>query len=117
MNDDILLLAGLFEAKKIGKDESPSEFLKARREGAKKIATTAKSKGGPAMLTYYHFVVKDAEYRDVLQAIKSKKPESFYKNKYNSIMSELHQTKFEKESFQKVVGKLEVWGEAISVIF
>ena len=117
MNDEILLLAGLFEARKIEKDENPSQFIKARREGAKKIAAAAKAKGGPAMLTYYHFVVKDAEYREVLQAIKNKKPESFYNSKYDAIMNELHQTKFEKESFQKIVGKLEVWGEAISIIF
>lgn len=117
MNDDILHLAGLFESVETKNIDNPIEFLKTRQKGAKKIADTAKEKGGPAILTYYHFVVKDAEYDAVIKALEAKKPESFYENKYNKIMNELHKTKFEKESFQKVVGKLEVWGEAISVIF
>jgi hypothetical protein len=34
------------------------EFAKKRLEGATKISDNAKAKGGDAMLTHYHFVVK-----------------------------------------------------------
>jgi hypothetical protein len=116
MNEEIMLLAGILKEAKEEKIDN-QDFFKKRREGAKKIATSAKAKGGPAMLTFYHFDAKDDEYREVLAGIKNNKPETFYKNKYNLVMNKLHQTKFDKESFQRLTGKLEVWGEAISVLF
>ena len=38
------------------------EFATKRLEGATKISDNAKAKGGPAMLTHYHFVVKLPHY-------------------------------------------------------
>ena len=46
----------------LAQDKIPSkgfeEFASKRYDGAKKIVDNAKEKGGPAILTYHHFVVK-----------------------------------------------------------
>jgi hypothetical protein len=39
------------------------DFVSVRMKGANKIATTAKEKGGPSMLTYHHFHVKQPYYK------------------------------------------------------
>ena len=51
---------------KCGHDCKPGsfdEFAQTRMKGADKIATTAKEKGGLAMLTYHHFNVKKPYYK------------------------------------------------------
>ena len=93
------------------------DFFEKRRAGAAKIAKTAHDKGGPSILTFYHFDAKDKQYEDVLKAIKNGKSHDWFKVKYDAIMNKLHKTKFQQESFQRVVGELEVWGEAISQLF
>ena len=49
-----------------GNNQKPEDFetfAKKRLEGATKIATDAKAKGGVAILTYHHFVVKLPVYK------------------------------------------------------
>lgn len=92
-------------------------FFNKRRQGAAKIATAAKEKGGPSILTYWHFAAKDKQYAEVLKAINDGKDEKFFMSKYDETMNILHKTKFNQKSFQKIVGELEVWGEAIAQLF
>jgi len=93
------------------------DFFEKRRDGAKKISAAARAKGGPAMLTHWHFFAKDKQYAEVLRAIKSKKKKEFFEMKYNSFMSRLHKSKFDQKEFQTISGQLEVWGEALSRLF
>ena len=51
------LLNLLFESSK-SKNDDFEEFAETRGNGAEKIATNAKTKGGFAMLTWHHFKVK-----------------------------------------------------------
>lgn len=124
MNEEILILAGvnLNEGSKSTTCDDCSkkeqmEFFEKRKEGARAIANMAKAKGGPSTLTYYHFHAKDPLYRQVIDAIRNERPKNYYKNKYDQIMSRLHRTKFDEKDFQELTGELEVWGEALSVLF
>jgi hypothetical protein len=94
--------------------ESFKEFAQKRHDGAEKIADNAKEKGGPAMLTYNHFVVKLPYYKkanegkfDVEEGIKE----------YGELLEELKKAGKDVEmgmtEFQKLVGKIEVLGELI----
>ena len=93
------------------------DFFEKRRDGAKKMSAAARAKGGPAMLTHWHFFAKDKQYAEVLRAIKSKRKKDFFEMKYNSFMSKLHRGKLDQKEFQTVSGQLEVWGEALSRLF
>ena len=99
-------------------DEIPSngftEFASKRYDGAKKIADSAKEKGGPAMLTYHHFVVKLPYYE------KAKNGEFNLMEAKIELKQFLHElcvlsgeVKMEQIEFQKLVGKIEVLGELI----
>jgi hypothetical protein len=94
----------LLEAK-----ENFEDFAETRMKGAEKIANNSKEKGGLAMLTYNHFVVKLPYYKKAKEGkmdIEQAKKE--YEKIYKSISLNMTQTEF-----QKAVGKLEVLGELI----
>ena len=91
------------------------EFDESRLMGATKIAEGAKERGGNALLTYNHFVVKlpyykkdsegnfdldDAkkEYKDLLEKL------------YSSTKNDMD---IEQIAFQELLGKMEVLGELI----
>jgi hypothetical protein len=97
----------LTEAKKL--KETFEEFAKKRGEGAAKIASTAQSKGGLALLTWHHFKVK-APYYD--KAAKGKFDEKKAKQEFNQTLGKisLNMTPIE---FQREVGRLEVLGELL----
>ena len=80
----IKLLEILNEAKKV--KETFEEFAKKRGEGAAKIAESAQSKGGLAMLTYNHFKVK-APYYD--KAAKGKFDEKKTKQEFNQTLGKI----------------------------
>jgi hypothetical protein len=91
------------------------EFADTRFGGAKKIATNAKEKGGPSMLTYHHFKVKLPYYEKALEG-KFNLKES--KEEYKELLEKLYlSTKgdmdIEQIAFQELVGKIEVLGELI----
>jgi hypothetical protein len=111
---DWMLARRLSEGAVSDKDE---EFFGRRREGASKISDSAKEKGGPAMLTHWHFLAKDAQYEDVIKAVKEKKGKEFFVGKYKSFLEQLHKSDFEQKRFQTISGQLEVWGEALSRLF
>jgi hypothetical protein len=100
-----------------GVSDTDEEFFDKRREGARKISDSAKEKGGPAMLTHWHFLAKDAQYEDVIKAMKEKKGREFFVGKYKSFLEQLHKSDFGQKRFQAISGQLEVWGEALSRLF
>ncbi len=89
------------------------KFAEKRCAGAKKIADAAKKKGGPAMLTYHHFIVKLPYYKDYK---KGNLEMEDMKKEYTSLCEELHShmdniEDMDMTKFQRLVGKLEVLGE------
>ena len=90
------------------------DFAETRLKGATKIATDAKEKGGPAILTYHHFVVKLEHYK---KAVEGKFSLEETVSLYNKYMDELHELMQEDIpnpiEFQRVVGLIEVFGELI----
>lgn len=90
------------------------DFSSKRLAGAQKIVDNAKKKGGPAMLTYYHFVVKLPVYK---KASEGKFDVEKSKKELKKLMKEVcsigENVNIKQIEFQKLVGKIEVLGELI----
>ena len=103
----------LYEAKS---NKEPFEiFAKNRLAGATKIAENAESKGGDAMLTYHHFVVKLPVYKQAMEG-KFKLDKAVFT--LERLMIKLNagakkDVKMRQVDFQKTMGLIEVWGELI----
>jgi hypothetical protein len=85
------------------------DFVSNRMNGAAKITKNAKEKGGDALLTYHHFVVKLPYYKkakDGEMDIDEAKKE--FTETLSKITLDMDQTTFQTE-----VGRLEVLGELI----
>jgi hypothetical protein len=85
------------------------DFVSNRMNGAAKITQAAKEKGGDALLTYHHFVVKLPYYKkakDGEMDIDEAKKE--FTETLSKITLDMDQTTFQTE-----VGRLEVLGELI----
>ena len=97
-------------------DQKFKEFSEARLMGATKIANSAKESGGHAMLTYHHFVVKLPYYKKAVKGWTKADRDSAVKE-YNQLVEELYLTrssvKIDQTAFQKLVGKIEVFGELV----
>jgi ribosomal protein L37AE/L43A len=97
---------------KCGHDCKPGsfdEFAQTRMKGADKIATTAKEKGGLAMLTYHHFNVKKPYYKKAAEGkFDLAASEKEWWKTFGKISLDMDQTAFQTE-----VGRLEVLGELI----
>lgn len=87
------------------------EFADARYQGAKKAATQAKTKGGPAILSYYHFKAKLPKYRKAINDFGNHHDPKWLKSEFNRIKSKLNLEKLSQEEFQTLTGQLEVIGE------
>jgi len=93
-------------------DLSFEEFAQKRLEGATKISNDSKQKGGAALLTYHHFVVKlpyykkaeEGNFKQADAQIELKK----YLDELCSVSSDMEQI-----HFQRLVGLIEVLGELI----
>jgi hypothetical protein len=94
------------------KDKKFCEFAEKRLGGATKIADSAKEKGGPAMLTYHHFVVKLPYYK---KAANGNFDLEQTKKDYKECLDKLCEleTNLNQVEFQRLVGKIEVLGELI----
>lgn len=97
------------------KSESFEEFSNVRLAGATKIADAAKEKGGDAMLTYHHFIVKLPTYK---RAGDGKFDLAKAKDEYKDLMDKLYSSTYKKMNitpveFQELVGRIEVVGELI----
>jgi len=99
------------------KNNENLEFFMKRKHGAEKIAVEARSKGGPAMLTAWHFQAKQRPYEDVIAAIRSNRPKSFYESKCSALHNQIRCGKLTQQQFQKLMGEYEVWGEALAQLF
>ncbi len=93
------------------------EFFDKRLAGAKKLSAQAKEKGGPSILTHYHFAAKIKQYEAVEQAIRQNKDVAFFESKYRNLLSQLQSLNMTQRQFQALSGELEVWGEAIVQLF
>jgi hypothetical protein len=85
------------------------DFVNNRMNGAAKITQNAKEKGGDALLTYHHFVVK-LPYYD-----KAKKGEMDIEDAKKEFVETLSKISLDMDqtTFQTEVGRLEVLGELI----
>jgi hypothetical protein len=97
------------------KDKSFTDFAEKRMGGAAKISGDAKDKGGLAILTYHHFVVKLPYYQ---KAKEGKIDLDQMKAEYKDLLEKLYlATKGDMDigqiDFQELVGKIEVLGELI----
>jgi hypothetical protein len=108
-NTSIIIYA---EANKMISEE-PLDFLKNRRDGAKKAAEAAKEKGGDSMLSYYHFAAKNKPYGKVIGVLKSEGLDSalkFCKQQYKNLMKTVD-LDMKQKAYQAIVGEIEVYGE------
>jgi len=85
------------------------DFVNNRMNGAVKITQTAKEKGGDALLTYHHFVVK-LPYYD--KAKKGEMDIDVAKKEFAETLSKIS-LDMDQTTFQTEVGRLEVLGELI----
>lgn len=96
------------------KEKKFEEFAKKRHDGAEKISKNAKEKGGPAMLTYHHFVVKLPHYKKAYEGkfdVEDAKKE--YKKYLDRLCKLSDGVKIDQIEFQKLVGLIEVLGELL----
>jgi len=108
----MIRLTNMIKEEGFPEELSFENFSKKRLEGATKIAKDAKEKGGAALLTYHHFVVKLPYYKKAAEGgfkiedaqIELKK----YLDELCSVSSDMEQI-----HFQRLVGLIEVLGELI----
>jgi hypothetical protein len=91
------------------------DFAQARLEGATKITDAAKAKGGAALLTYQHFVVKLPYYK---KAASGKFDMTSMQSELSGLVKDLakgssNKIKLDQVEFQRLVGKIEVIGELL----
>ena len=94
------------------KDKKFEEFLHKRKDGAKKIAHQARSKGGVSVLTAIHFEAKEKPYAMSLKYANDEKKATFYRKKAKEVYDKLSNLEsLSQKEFQALMGELEVWGE------
>ena len=95
--------------------ETLETFSQNRLAGATKIAQGAKEKGGDALLTYHHFVVKLPYYKQGVDGdLDFTQIESEYKKKLNELYAATKSSmNIGQIEFQKLVGEIEVLGELL----
>jgi hypothetical protein len=88
------------------------EFAEHRLDGATTISKNAQEKGGDALLTYHHFIVKLPFYEEVTDG--KFNPERAQAH-YEDLIDELANRgiNFEQIEFQEILGKIEVLGELL----
>ena len=90
------------------------EFAQKRFDGASKITENAKEKGGPAMLTYHHFVVKLPHYKKAAEGkFDIEKTKVEYKKHLDKLCGLSEDVDMGQVEFQKLLGLFEVLGELI----
>ena len=98
----------------VNESEKFEEFSTKRRDGAEKIASNAKEKGGVSMLTYNHFIVKLPYYDKAKKGkFDPEKGKTEYKDLLDKLVKASEDVEMTQTEFQRLVGKLEVIGELI----
>ena len=102
-------------AEELEEPESLETFSTNRLAGATKIAQGAKEKGGDALLTYHHFVVKLPYYKQGVDGqLDFAQIEVEYKKKLNALyVATKNEMGIEQIPFQELVGEIEVLGELL----
>ena len=85
------------------------DFVSNRMNGATKISQNAKEKGGDALLTYHHFVVKLPYYE---KAKNGEMDIDVAKKEFTETLGKIS-LDMDQTTFQTEVGRLEVLGELI----
>lgn len=98
------------------KQDELVQFCEDRKKGAAKIAQDARSKGGPAQLTAWHFAAKLPEYDECIKAIKAGKPSSHFQQQEVKLIHQLTGIRNQR-TFQEVMGRAEVWGEVFIKVY
>lgn len=93
------------------------DFFTTRMNGAKKIESDARSKGGPSLLTAWHFAQKTKSYKEILDYYDDNKDKKFFISKCRSIVSQIRFENITQKRYQELLGELECWGEAVIKIF
>jgi hypothetical protein len=95
--------------------KSFQKFSQNRLEGATKISSGAKEKGGDALLTYHHFRVKLPYYSDAAKGnFDAEDIEEKLENKISDLTKGLSGKLLITEvEFQKIMGEIEVLGELL----
>lgn len=112
--EEMQVLSGLV-TESVKKSESKKkdqfeDFAETRKAGAEKIIENARSKGGVAKLTVYHFEAKIPYYKNAEDGkFDLKKAEKEYK----SIMAQAMNLTMSQKKFQELLGQAEVIGELI----
>lgn len=89
--------------------DSFNDFAEGRGDGAGKIASSAKDKGGDSMLTHHHFNVKLPYYKKAAAGnFDLEKAKEEFDTTHKSINFNMKPIDFQKE-----MGRLEVLGELI----
>lgn len=109
--DSFLKLSGINEGG-YPEDLSFEEFAAKRLEGATKISGDAKEKGGAALLTYHHFVVKLPYYKKASEGGFNLDEAQIELKKYLDELCSVSDN-MEPIHFQRLVGLIEVLGELI----
>jgi hypothetical protein len=88
------------------------EFAEHRLDGATTISKNAQEKGGDALLTYHHFIVKLPFYEEVTDGkFNPKKAQAHYEDLIEELFN--RGVNFEQIEFQELLGKIEVLGELL----
>ena len=88
------------------------EFAEHRLEGATTISNNAEEKGGDALLTHHHFVVKLPFYEEVTDGkFNPTKAQAHYEDLIEELFN--RGINFEQIEFQELLGKIEVLGELL----
>jgi hypothetical protein len=88
------------------------EFAEGRLDGDTTISKNAQEKGGDALLTYHHFIVKLPFYEEVTDGkFNPEKAQAHYEDLIEELFN--RGINFEQIEFQELLGKIEVLGELL----
>lgn len=110
----MMKLRDLLKEGEIATNLTFEEFASKRLQGASKITNDAKEKGGPAILTYHHFVVKLPYYQTAVDGnFDIEKTKELLDAKSNEFCEKIKNMDLSEIKFQRLVGEIEVLGELL----
>jgi hypothetical protein len=110
----MLHLKSLLKKESIATNLTFTQFASKRLQGATKITNDAKEKGGPAILTYHHFVVKLPYYQNAVDGnFNIERTKKLLNTKSNEFCDKIKNMDLSEIGFQRLVGEIEVLGELL----
>ena len=91
------------------------EFAEHRLDGATTISKNAQEKGGDALLTYHHFIVKLPFYEEATDGkFEPKRAQAHYEDLVDELVEKTgNGMNIDQIEFQELMGKIEVLGELL----